>query len=318
MTDTVLFVDDERHILSSLKRLFMDDDVEILTAATAFEALDIINSRKIPVIVSDNIMPGMTGIEFFQKVKGLSSDSVRILMTAHADLQSALDAINKGEVFRFITKPWDDTELKKVVFDAIARYKIVQSLRRADEATLLSLAQTVELKDHYTKGHCDRVAAYAAGIANALQLSDEQQKHIKYGSWLHDCGKIGVPESILNSPAPLSPEEQEVIRNHCQWGADVARLAQLPEVVINIILYHHERYDGQGYPFRLKGAAIPLEARIVAVADAYDALTSNRPYRKGVLLEEGKNILIANKGSYFDPDIVDNFIEHFGDGPDAK
>lgn len=318
MTDTVLFVDDEINILSALNRLFMDDDVEVLTAATAFEALDILKNRKLPVIVSDNIMPGMTGIEFFQKVKAVSPDSVRILMTAHADLQAAVDAINKGEVFRFITKPWDDAEFKRVVFEAIERYRIVQSIKRADEATLLSLAQTIELKDHYTKGHCDRVAAYAAGIANALQLSSEQQKHIKYGCWLHDCGKIGVPESILNHPSTLSPEDREVIRNHCQWGADVARLAQLPEAVINIILYHHERYDGQGYPFRLKGAAIPLEARIVAVADAYDAMTSDRPYKKGVSVEEGNNILIANKGSHFDPDVVDNFIKHFGDKPDAE
>ncbi len=309
MTDTILLVDDEANVLNSLKRLFMDSNIKIMTAMNAFDALDILKNNNISVIVSDNRMPGMTGIELLQNAKEVSPDSVRILITAYADMKSAIDAINEGEVYKFITKPWNDHDFKEIVFNALHRHDVIKSFRRADEATLLSLAQTVELKDPYTRGHCDRVANYAVRIAEALGLSREGQKNIRYGSWLHDCGKIGVPEAILNQNGPLSPEQMEVVRNHSRWGADVARLAQLPEVVINIILYHHERYDGKGYPLGLKGNDIPIEARIVTVADTYDALTSDRPYREKVDNKKAIEFLTSFRGQFFDPEIVDIFLK---------
>lgn len=313
MSDKVLFVDDERNILSSLERLFMDAPLSVMTATNASDALNILTCNTISVVVSDNLMPEMTGIEFFQRAKHTSPESIRILMTAHADLRSAIDAINKGEVYKFLTKPWDDGELKDIVFEAVRRHKLILSLKRADEATLLSLAQTIELKDPYTRGHCDRVAQYALMIAGALELSEEEQEYIKYGSWLHDCGKIGVPESILNHQGPLSAEQFEIVKNHSRWGADVVRLAKLPAIVVNVILHHHERYNGKGYPFGLKGDDIPLEARIVAVADAYDALTSDRPYRKRISAKEALAILQDAKGSAFDPEIVDIFSMFIGE-----
>lgn len=312
MTDAILFVDDEVNVLNSLKRLFIDSNLKIMTALNAFEAMDVLKNNNISVIVSDNLMPEMTGIELLQKAKEISPESVRIIMTAYADLQAAIDAINKGAVYKFITKPWKDNDLKDVVFNAVNQHRVVLSLRKADEATLLSLAQTIELKDPYTRGHCDRVANYAVTIAKAIGLSKEEQRHIKYGGWLHDCGKIGVPESILNHNGPLSPEQMEIVRNHSRWGADVARLAQLPEPVINIILYHHERYDGKGYPLGLKGTNIPLEARIVTVADTYDALTSERPYRNKIAHEKAVEFLNSFKGQFFDPEIVNVFIKLFG------
>ena len=167
MNDSVLFVDDEANVLNSLKRLFIDSDLKIMTALNAFEAMDILKNNSVSVIVSDNRMPGMTGIELLQNAKKISPDSVRILITAYADMKSAIDAINEGEVYKFITKPWNDHDLKEIVFNAIHRHDVIKSFRRADEATLLSLAQTVELKDPYTRGHCDRVANYAVRIAEA-------------------------------------------------------------------------------------------------------------------------------------------------------
>ncbi len=311
MLNTLLLVDDDPNILNSLKRLFLGENVKVTTAANAYEAIDILKNNKISVIVSDNIMPGMNGIEFLQKAKNLSPESVRILITAHADFNAAIDAINKGEVYKFVPKPWDDNELKNIIFNALDRHRVVMSLKRADEATLRSLAQTIELKDPYTKGHCDRVAKYTVKLAEALGLSHEEQEHIKYGSWLHDCGKIGVPESILNHNGPLTPEQMEIVKNHSRWGADVVRLAQLPQAVINIILYHHERFDGKGYPDGLKGKDIPIEARIATVADVYDALTSDRPYRNRISHEKAKEFLINFKGQFFDPDIVAIFVELF-------
>ena len=307
-SDFVLFVDDEQNILNAVKRLFISDPVNVLTAITAREGMELLKSKTVSVIVSDNMMPGMNGIDFLTWTKTVAPDSVRILMTGYADLHAAIEAINRGEVFRFVTKPWDDEELRQTVLDSIARYGIVTSMKSADEAKLLSLAQTIELKDHYTMGHCERVAKYALMLADAMDLPADMKKNIKYGSWLHDCGKIGVPEMILNKPGPLDAEQFDVVKKHSFWGADVARKAKLPEPVVNIALYHHERFDGKGYPNGLKGTDIPLEARIVSIADVFDAMTSDRPYRKKLSAKEAMYALKESESASFDPDLVDVFI----------
>jgi response regulator RpfG family c-di-GMP phosphodiesterase len=311
--DTVLFVDDEQNILNAVKRLFMSDTIDVLTASTALEGMELMKRNTVAVIVSDNMMPGMNGIAFLEWTKTVSPDSVRILMTGYADLHSAIESINRGEVFRFVTKPWNDTELSQIVLDSIDRYKIVSSIKSADEAKLLSLAQTIELKDPYTKGHCERVATYALMLADGMDLSDVMKKNIKYGSWLHDCGKIGVPEIILNKPSELDDEQFATMKKHSRWGADVAKTAQLPEPVVNIALYHHERFNGEGYPLGLKGINIPLEARVVAIADAFDAMTSDRPYRKKLSKEEAIAVITKSKSSSFDPALVDIFVSVLAD-----
>jgi len=305
---TILLVDDEQNILNALKRVLIDQDINILAATSPYEALEMLRNNRVSVIISDNFMPNMSGIEFLQQAKLISPESVRIMMTGHADVNAAIDAINKSEVFKFLTKPWDVEEFKNIVLDSISRYNIVHSLQKADESKLYSLAQTIELKDPCTKGHCDRVAQYALAVAEILNLPKERLILIKQGCWLHDCGKIGVPESILNFNGPLSSEEMDIVKKHCQWGADVAKLAQLSETIVNIILYHHEKYDGTGYPAGLKGNDIPFEARIVSIADIYDALTSERPYRKAMTKEQAEEILINSKGSHLEPDLVDIFI----------
>jgi putative two-component system response regulator len=306
-SDFVLFVDDEQNILNAVKRLFISDPVSVLTTTTAAEGMELIKSNKVSVIVSDNMMPGMKGIDFLTLTKTISPDSVRILMTGYADLHAAIEAINSGEVFRFITKPWDDNELRQIVSDSIAKHKIASAIKSADESKLLSLAQTIELKDPYTRGHCERVAKYAQMLTDAMDLPDDMKKNIKYGSWLHDCGKIGIPEAILNKPGALDAEQFDTIKKHPRWGADVARKAQLPEPVVNIVLYHHERIDGKGYPNGLKGADIPLEARIVAIADAFDAMTSDRPYRKKLSAKEAMYVLKEGERTSFDHALVDIF-----------
>jgi putative two-component system response regulator len=305
----VLLVDDEQNVLNALKRVFIDSDIEVLTASSPFEALEILaKTDGVSVIVSDNLMPGMSGIEFLQKAKLTTPDAVRIMLTGYADLEAVIDAINKGEVYKFITKPWDDNDFIDIVLNSINRHEVVKSLKKADEYALYSLAQTIELKDHYTKGHCDRVARYALALAERLGLDKTLREHIRQGSWLHDCGKIGVPEAILNYHGRLSTEQFEIIKNHPSWGADVAKLAHMPQAVINIILYHHEWYDGNGYPLGLKGEEIPIEARIVGAADMYDALTSDRPYRKGVSREEAIQIILLGKNSQLDPLVVDELV----------
>ena len=310
MKESVLFVDDNNFTLEVVKGLLgSSDDFRLLTAGSAVEALQIIRNEEIAVVVSDNIMPVISGLEFLSSLKKISPDTVKILMSAYADLASALAAINRSEVYRYILKPWNDEELISTVRDALNRYHLTQAMHRDDEDVLRSLAQTIELKDPLTRGHCDRVAVYAMLIAERYGLSRIMLREIKYGSWLHDCGKIGIPELILNGRGGLSNDQFETMKQHSYWGADVAAKANLSQMTRNIIHYHHERYDGTGYPSGLKGEEIPLEARIVSVADVFDALTSERPYRQSFSREETISKISALSGASLDPQFVDIFLE---------
>ena len=310
MLNTVLFVDDNKITLEMVRGLFKNrDKIRVLTASSADEALLIIHREEIAVVVSDNIMPGMNGLELLSGLKVISPDTVKILMSAYADLASALAAINRSEVYRYVLKPWQDDELINIVYDALNRYDLVVTLRREDENILRSLAQTIELKDPSTKGHCDRVAIYALLIAERVGLSREIQRQIKYGSWLHDCGKIGISEQILNRTDCLSDDQFETMKNHSLWGVEVAAKAHLSPIAQNIIHYHHERFDGAGYPSGLKGEEIPVEARIVSVADVFDALASDRPYRSGFSRSDTLEMLTSMSGNALDPRFVGIFLD---------
>lgn len=306
--ETVLFVDDEQMILRSIERLFMDSPFKILTTDDIDEALDIVERESVAVVVTDQRMPKMQGIELLEKIKGLSPATIKILLTGYADLQTAIRAINSGEVYRFIQKPWNDDDLAKLVKQALERFSFCRSLASADETMLLALAETIELKDPLTQGHCKRVAKYACMQAEAFDCTRIHAGHIRTGAWLHDCGKIGIPESILNFPGGLNESEMEVIKNHPQWGAEVVRLAGMAPEIINIVMYHHEKYDGTGYPHNLAGEDIPLSARIVAIADTYDAVTSDRPYRKKGSHAEAVHIISRERGKAFDPVLTDLFL----------
>lgn len=302
--ETVLFVDDERSYLAYTSGIFQDRGLNILTASSALEALKVVEEQSVAVVVSDNEMPGMRGIELLTRIKEISPHTVKIMMTASADLAVTLAAINRGEVFRFVLKPWKKADMLRAVKDGLRRYRVLQSLKREDEFILHSLAQTIELKDASTRGHCDRVATLALRLAEALGVSEDVQMEIKYGSWLHDCGKIGVPEAILNAQRSLTEEEFRIVKKHPEWGCEVVRKANLSTTVQDIVLYHHERYDGKGYPFGLNGASIPIEAQIVSVADICDALSVDRPYRKGFSREELIRTLTGMKGTNLDPALV--------------
>jgi len=307
MAAEILFVDDDKLILKCSKDLFRSRGIDILTANDATQALELFEKHEIAVVVSDNMMPGMSGLEFLSKLGSISPDTVKVLISAYVDLPTALAAINNTEVFRYLLKPWNNEEILEVVKEGLRRYRMIHTIRREDESVLRSLAQTIELKDPSTKGHCDRVAVYALMIADAMGIPKETQRQIKYGSWLHDCGKIGVSEIILNGTGSLTETEFETMKMHTCWGADVAEKAHLSEVARNIIQYHHERYDGTGYPAGLCGESIPLETRIVSVADVYDALTMDRPYRKGYPDAEAREMIRSLSGESLDPEIVKVF-----------
>jgi len=311
MSEQILFVDDEKFILSLAERIFQDRGFDILTFLNAQDALECVKNNEIAVLVSDNMMPTMTGIELLSKVRAISPDTVCILMTGYVNLQTALDAINKAEAFRFIVKPWDNKSLIEMIDDAMKRYKLKKSIRTGDEATMLSLIHALELRDPYTKGHSERVAEYSIMLALALDVQPEKLNAIKYGGWLHDCGKIGISENILHGEGPLDEAQLHIIKNHPLWGADIVKDAHLSESTVNIIRYHHERFDVNGYPFGSKAHNIPIEARIVAVADVYDALTTKRSYRDAYSKETALEILSSMKGNVLDPEIVDVFTALF-------
>ena len=308
MSDAILFVDDSRVVLETAKDLFLAHGIEILTADNAMEAIEIIRHQDIAVVVSDNCMPGMSGLEFLNRLKEISPETVKILMTANADLSSALEAINRSEVYRFILKPWKDDELFGIVSEGVLRHRVLLSLKKEEEDVFRSLAQAIELKDPSTRGHCDRVAIFALLIADLLQLPKDMKREIKYGSWLHDCGKIGVSDTILNGSQRLNDQELAIVKMHVDWGTELAAKANLSEIARNIIHYHHERYDGTGYPTGISGTDIPLEARIVAVADVYDALITDRSYRPKYSPEEAFTILRTMQGNALDPELVESFL----------
>ncbi|HJV34430.1 HD-GYP domain-containing protein [Geomonas sp.] len=307
--ETVLFVDDEENYLAYTSSIFRNRGLDILTASSPLEALKLVQRQSVAVVVSDNEMPGMRGVELLARIKELSPHTVKIMVTGRADLSTTLEAINSGEVFRFVLKPWKSADMMRAVKDGLRRYRVLQSLKREDEFILYSLAQTIELKDASTKGHCDRVATLALQLAEALRVPEEVRRQIRYGSWLHDCGKIGVPEAILNAERGLSEEEFQVIKKHPEWGREVVRKANLSGTVQEIVLYHHERFDGKGYPFGLEGEKIPLEAQIVSAADICDALTMDRPYRKGLSRDELFSTLGTMKSKNLAPLLVDTLFD---------
>ncbi len=306
---TVLVVDDEHAIISAIRRLLELDGWAVLSANSADEAMEVLRENDVAVLLTDNRMPGESGLHLLERARAFRPDTVRILLTGYADLPTAMEAINHGEVFRFVLKPWVDADLLAIVTEACERHRLIMGLRSGSDGTVRSLAQAVELKDHNTRGHCDRVAGYALSIATALGWSEADKHDLRYGSWLHDCGKIGVPGSILNFPGRLTPEMYTVIRRHPGWGADLGRQAGLGSPIINIILHHHERMDGSGYPAGLIGEAIPIEARIVAVADVFDAMTTERSYKRGLSFQEGADELRRLRGTGLDPLVADAFLD---------
>lgn len=307
----ILFVDDEPNILKSVERLFSSIDREIATVSSGLEAIEYLEKNTVSVLVTDQRMPGMSGLELISYVKKKYPSIVRIILSGYTDLSDLLLAINNGEIFKFLVKPWDDNDLVRSVDLALMKSREVSDLLSAKEGVLLSLAETIELKDSYTKGHCDRVAFHSERMALELGVEDAVVSEIRYGAWLHDCGKIGIPDAVLNKPEGLTAEELLVIHEHPVRGGRVAERAKLSKVVVDIIQYHHERIDGLGYPYGLRGDDIPFHVKIVSVADVFDALATDRPYRTACGKNEIIGIMQKARGEALDSELVDMFLHRF-------
>lgn len=340
----VLFVDDEVNILHAFRRLFQDEPFEILTAESGKAALQLLNNdRSVAVIVSDQRMPEMTGAEFLEQSRALVPDAIRIVLTGYADINTAVDAINKGGAYRYISKPWNDVELIAVIREAASRFALVQEnkrlteivhrqnaelkqwslqleqdvqqqtieIQRANDQLLLAYDATIEgwsraldLRDKETQGHSRRVTDMTEKIARAMGVGKAELVHVRRGALLHDIGKLGVPDHILFKPGRLTDEEWVLMRKHPVFAYDLLFPIEFLHPAIAIPYCHHEKWDGTGYPQGLKGGQIPLAARIFAIVDVWDALSSDRPYRPAWAQEKVLAYLREQAEIQFDPDIV--------------
>jgi putative two-component system response regulator len=322
----IICVDDEKIILDSLRSQFndvLDQDIKLELAESAEEALDLVTelfNRKIDlaVVISDYLMPGMKGDEFLIRLHRISPKTMKILLTGQAGIEALGNAVNNAHLYRYITKPWDFTDLYLTVKEALGKFnqdRIIEEKNIKIEKLTIALTGALEnansLYDNYTGSHIKQVSSYATLIAAKSGFDEDYVKRIKIYSTLHDIGKVGIKSSILNKPGQFTDEEFKIMQEHVIYGSRILSSNDIDIMAKNIALYHHEKWDGTGYMYNLKGEAIPLEARIVALADVFDALTTKRAYKEALTAEEAYEVIKGEKGKHFDPSLVDVFLKYF-------
>lgn len=313
---TVLAVDDEENNLSLLKRT-LRGSYNVISATSGAEALEIIERQgdEISLIISDQKMPQMEGTDFLKIVSVNHPEIIKILLTGHSNFDILVDAINECHLFQYILKPFEPQDLCMTIENGIKKYEltssraqIIQDLSELFYKTIKSIAQALDAKDPYTHGHSLRVTLYSLAIAKKLNLSDELLEEIETAGLLHDIGKIAIPEKILLKPGKLTEEEFQIIKTHPELGEKLVTNIKKLQLISNWLKSHHERYDGKGYPEGLAGEAIPISSRIIAIADTYDAMTSNRSYRNALDHETAMAEIQRCSGSQFDPKLAELFI----------
>ena len=310
----ILIVDDEEDNLALLYRT-LRGKYSITKANSAIEALEILKSEQFDCILSDHKMPLMDGVEFLKRVYDIQPKTMRLLVTAYSDVKILIDAINYAKIYRYIKKPYSPDELLMIVENALETYQLkldnenlIQDLKELFSGTVKAIIEALDAKDSFTLGRSRRVAFYALKIVKKMALTPAESSKIELAGLLHDIGMIGVAEEILNKSQKLTDEEFEKIKMHVQYSVKILEdIKQLYEIT-EIIKYHHEYYNGCGYPYGLKGEEIPLGSRIIAIADAYDSMVSKRAYRNNVTSEQAIEILQQGAGKQFDPNLVQIFI----------
>ncbi|PKM84002.1 MAG: two-component system response regulator [Firmicutes bacterium HGW-Firmicutes-13] len=337
MNDKILFVDDEQNVLDAYKRQF-HSKYKIITAESGADGISALKEQgPFAVIVSDFRMPGMDGIQFLSKAREISPDTVRIMLTGYADMNAAIDAINKGNIFRFLTKPCPSQELNETIILGIKHYNLLKAeqelqermlkqiiheefIRKSAEeelkktaadfknimkGTIQAMAFAVEKRDPHTAGHQHRVAHLAGTIAVEMGLSEEEIEAISLAAAIHDIGKLYVPAEILNKPGKLDDMEFAMIKNHPQVGYDILNRIKFPWPIVQIVIQHHERLNGTGYPAGISGKDIILGARIIAVADVIEAVCFHRSYRPALGIDTALEEISKNRGVLYDEEVVD-------------
>ncbi len=337
----ILIIDDETMITSTLSTLIqMMLDYDVLTYNDPKTLLEsgVLETETIDLVISDFIMPYMNGLELLSLIKEKQPGIVPILLTGYSDKESAIKSINELGLYYYLEKPWDNHELIKVVQNGIEKAKLETELKnkviviekKNSEISrlydllrrdfdkemdhvlefVISLSNLVEAKDAYTDNHTRRVADLAIALGKKVSLSPEQLRNVEVGAMIHDIGKVATPESILNKPGALTSEEFEVMKSHPEAGAKIIKPITALGKASELVLSHHEKLDGSGYPQGLLADAISIETRIVTIADIFDALYTDRPYRKGMSLKKSLSIIKedADRGK-LDPILVEHLFD---------
>jgi putative nucleotidyltransferase with HDIG domain len=326
----ILLVDDEVEITEILADL-LSADYDCIRANSAEQALGLLRAHEFQLVISDITMSGMSGLEMIPHVKTLAPDTVVVMISGMQTVESAIRALRLG-AFDYLMKPFDLRQVEAVVKRALEHYELVvakqryenhleelveqrtaeldralNSLEGAYRSTLKALTAALETRDSETHGHSERVVSYSLRLGREYGLNSDEMKALEFGSLLHDIGKIGVPDSILRKPAKLTEEEWVRMREHPLHGQQILRGIEFLQGAARVVAQHHEKWDGSGYPLGLRADDIDICARIFAVADAFDAITSDRVYRRGKSYEAAAQELDDWAGRQFDPKVVEAF-----------
>ena len=322
---SILIVDDEASVRQFLSRGVAGEGYRCEEASTGDEALIKIKSAPVQLVILDIKMPGRSGVELLPEIKAAHPDVAVIMATAITDTSTAIQCMKQG-AYDYITKPFDLDDVVLSIERALEKRKLelenrdyqqhlerkvgeqAQKIRASFLNAITALAYALEAKDKYTSGHSQRVAEISVAIAAELGLPQPDIEKIRLVGLIHDIGKIGVRESVLNKPGRVTADEYQHILSHCDIGEHILTPVVEDEQILKAVRHHHERYDGAGYPDRLSGEQIPLGARILAVADTYDAMISGRPYREAVSIQAACDEIQRHKGTQFDPEVVDAFL----------
>lgn len=313
---TILIVDDEADNLQLLKRT-LRKDYNILSATNGKEALDIVEKHgyEIALILSDQRMPVMSGTEFLSNTMKKYPNIIKMLLTGYSDIDAMVEGVNSCNLFQYLSKPFEPEDLKFTIQGGINAFELTVSknnllneLRELFFTTIKSISSALDAKDTYTNGHSFRVTLYSLMIANAVDMGEIEIEDLEMAGLLHDIGKIGIPRSIICKPGKLTDDEFTMMKQHPEIGEKILNGIKRLDNATNWLNKHHERWDGRGYPFGVKGEEIPLPARILAVADTYDAMTSDRSYRKGLPHEVAVEEIKKCSGAQFDPEIAEAFL----------
>ncbi len=328
---TCLVVDDQAPLRDALRRVLEASGYACLTAASGREALDILEENEVPVVLSDIKMPEMDGVTLLGEIRNRWPDIAVLVVTAVTEVEVAVSCLQAGAL-DYLTKPFQLKEVRARIEQALEKRKLILEnrmyhdhlaglvavqARRIEELFLEGvqvLVEALEAKDAYTRGHSTRVSEYSSKIAFELGMNAADQQYIRLAAELHDVGKIGVRESVLLKPACLDADEYDHLMQHMSIGARILNplLKNAPQV-IDIVRSHHEHFDGTGLPDALANEAIPLPARVVSLADAFDAMTSARPYRGAMSLQSALDELERCAGKQFDPAVVEAFYKAYPD-----
>lgn len=313
-TLNVLYVEDEDEVREALARFLRRRCPKLDLARDGKEGLAMFQAKHYDVVVTDVKMPVMDGLEMARNIKSIKDEVPVIIVTAYNEVDYFLRAIEVG-IHRYVKKPLDPNDLLRAIYKSTIihfRQRELERKRRSNfeavNGALISLGHAIMRRNPYTARHEPRVAQLAAAIAEDLGLSPDQVASIKLGAEIHDIGNLNVLEDILRSPNKLNAQELEAVRLHPQYGYEILGDIEFPWPIAQIIVQHHERVDGSGYPKGLKGDEIMLEARIVGVADVLEAMTAARPHRPAYSVEVALAEIKAGRGTSYDPAVVDSCV----------